>query len=82
MSLAWTGALKVSGVPVNFYFSIVFGYGNDDKSYLKQKIDCNKLNTCNIIVFLLYYQNNSYNDNNNNNSINNDNDYNNNIIIQ
>ena len=54
----------------------------DDKSYLKQKIDCNKLNTCNIIVFLLYYQNNSYNDNNNNNSINNDNDYNNNIIIQ
>ena len=29
MSLAWTGALKVSGVPVNFYFSIVFGYGND-----------------------------------------------------
>ena len=28
MSLAWTGALKLSGVPVNFYFSIVFGYGN------------------------------------------------------
>ena len=27
MSLG-TGALKVSGVPVNFYFSIVFGYGN------------------------------------------------------